>query len=406
MVAFSRFMAFAGAAVLLGGCFLDIDFKDTAFLCSSDPTCPEGYSCVDGRCVQGEGGGEADGGSGGGNPDGAPVADLAFRRQLTLANAERGALTDFPLMVQLDPGRIEYDAVREDGGDIQFRDADGSTLPHEIESWSPDEISVLWVRVPEIDAGSNDDHIFMYYGNPEVVVEQNAAAVWDDYRAVYHLNPQGIGAVEDSTAQGFDGTAVGATGTEGRIGRAYQFNGTDQYLALGENLSFVSGVAGVTAEAWVAPGTLASPGIALGISVNGGDSSRIQFRVTVEGVVEAGARTADLGEIVDLAGPAVPLGEWTWIVLAFDFAGDAITIYQNGVEAAAATAVGFAATTPDTTSNIATIGVDENTTQNFWLGRIDEMRVAAGQGPSPDQVSAQYASMTDVLVSYGPAEAQ
>ena len=406
MVAFYRFMAFAGAAVLLGGCLLDIDFKDTAFLCSSDPTCPEGYTCVDGRCVQGEGGGEADGGSGGGSADAAPVADLAFRRQLTFANAERAALADFPLMVQLDPGRIEYDAVREDGGDIQFRDADGTTLPHEIESWSPGETSILWVRVPEIAAGSADDHIFMYYGNPEVVVEQNAAAVWADYRAVYHLNPQGVLAVEDSTAQGFDGTAVGATGAEGRVGRAYEFNGTDQYLDLGADRAFVSGVSGVTASAWVAAGESATAQIGLGISVNGTDSSRIQFRLTLERILNAGARTADVGDIVQLDGLALPVGEWTWVVMVFDFAGDAITIYQNGVEAAAATAVGFAPATPDTTSNVATIGVDENKTANFWLGRIDEVRVAAGQGPSPDQVSAQYASMTDVLVSYGPAEAQ
>ena len=406
MRAFSRLTAFGGAAVLLSGCFLDIDFKDTAFLCSSDPTCPEGYTCVDGRCVQGEGGGGSDAGGGGGDPDGAPVADLAFRRQLTFANGERGELADFPLMVRLDQTRIEYDAVRPDGGDIQFRDADGSTLPHEIESWNPAESSILWVRVPAIDAGSADDHIFMYYGNPEVVVEQNPAAVWADYRAVYHLDPQGVGAVEDSTAQGFDGTAVGATGAEGRVGRAYEFNGTDQYLDLGADRPFVSGVPGVTAEAWVASGESLNPQIALGISVNGGDSSRIQFRVAVERLVNAGARTADIGDIVQLDGLALPVGEWTWVVMAFDFAGDAITIYQNGVQAAAATAVGFADATPDTTSNVATIGVDENKTSNFWLGRIDEVRVAAGPGPSPDRVSAQYASMTDQLVSYGPVEAQ
>ena len=262
------------------------------------------------------------------------------------------------------------------------------------------------MRVPAIDAGSADDHIFMYYGNPEVAVEQNAAAVWADYRAVYHLNPQGVGAVEDSTAQGFDGTAVGATGAEGRVGRAYEFNGTDQYLDLGADRPFVSGVAGVTAEAWVASGEALTAQIALGISVNGGDSSRIQFRVALERIVNAGARTADTGDIVQLDGLALPVGEWTWVVMAFDFAGDAITIYQNGVEAAAATAVGFADASPDTTSNVATIGVDENKTSNFWLGRIDEVRVAAGPGPSPDRVSAQYASMTDQLVSYGPVEAQ
>lgn len=395
-------MLWTGAApALLGGCLLDIDFKGTNFLCESDPSCPSGYSCVDGHCV--EGGGQDGGGID--TPDGSPVADLAFRRQLTFDNAERGALADFPLMVRLDPTRIEYDAVRADGGDIQFRDADGSTLPHEIETWAPGEASVLWVRVPSIDARSTADHIFMYYGNPDVSVEQNSAAVWGAYRAVYHLHPQGIGAVDDSTAQGFDGTAVGATGAEGRVGRAYEFNGTDQYLDLGVDRSFVDGAAGATAEAWLQPGTLVTAGIALGISINGADSSRLQFRLSIEGVPNAGARTADGGDLLQLDGAAIPQGEWTWVVMAFDFAGDAIAIYQNGVQAATTAGLGFADATPDTTSNVSTIGVDENKTSNFWLGAIDEVRVATAP-LGADWVSAQYASMNDGLLSFGPAEAQ
>src|SRR6186997_3194042 len=113
MVGLNRAMGVGAAAALLGGCFLDIDFKDTAFLCETDPTCPDGYSCVDGRCVEGGGGGGSDGGGSADDPDGAPVADLAFRRQLTFDNTGREALADFPLMVRLDSTRIEFDAVRD-----------------------------------------------------------------------------------------------------------------------------------------------------------------------------------------------------------------------------------------------------------------------------------------------------
>jgi len=212
--------------------------------------------------------------------------------------------------------------------------------------------------------------------------------------------------VDDSSAQGFDGTAVGATRAEGRIAGAFQFNGTDQYLDLGADRSFVSGVAGATAEAWLGPGTLVNTGIALGISVNGADSSRLQLRVVVPGaVLNAGARTLDTGDLLSLDGGALPLEQWTWVVMAFDFAGDAITVYQNGVQSATITGLGFADATPDTTSNVATIGVDENKTSNFWLGRIDEVRVATAS-LGPDWVSAQFASMNDGLVSFGPAEPQ
>jgi len=399
-----RLLLFAAAAPLLGGCFLDIDFKGTSFLCESDPTCPEGFTCVDGHCVEG---GVAPDGGGSGTPDGGgggPVADLAFRRQLTFDNGGRGALDDFPLMVLLDPTRIEYDQVRADGGDIQFRDADGSTLPHEIETWNPGETSVLWVQAPRIDEASTTDFIYMYYGNPDVVVDQNPAAVWGAYRAVYHLNPKGVGAVDDS-AGGTPGTAHGAEGVEGRVGRAYQFNGTDQYLDLGAGRSTLSAVAGATAEAWIAPGALVNAGIALGISVNAGTSSRLQFRLPTTLIPNAGARTADTGDLLQLDGTAVPADEWTHVVMSFDFAGDAIVVYQNGAQTASTTGLGFADATPDTTSDVSVIGVDEDTATNFWLGRIDEVRVAAAP-LGADWVSAQYASMTDALVSFGPAEPQ
>ncbi len=407
MLATSRLILLGASVPVLGGCFLDIDFKGTSFLCESEPTCPEGYTCVDGHCV--EGGVTPDGGGGGGGtPDGSgggPVADLAFRRQLTFDNSGRGALDDFPLLVLLDGTRIEYDAVRDDGGDIQFRDADGTTLAHEIEIWAPNETSVVWVQVPRIDEASASDLIYMYYGNPDVVVDQNPAAVWGAaYRAVYHLNPKGVDAVDDSVS-GSSGTAHGATAVEGRVGGAYDFNGTDQYLELGAGLSTISGVSGATAEAWVAPGILVNAGIALGISVNAATSSRLQFRVSPELLPNAGARTADIGELLQLDGTAVTAGEWTHVVMAFDFAGDSITIYQNGVQAATTAGLGFADATPDTTSDISVIGVDEDTTTNFWLGRIDEVRVAAAP-VSADWASAQYASMTDQLVSFGVAEPQ
>jgi len=244
----------------------------------------------------------------------------------------------------------------------------------------------------------------MYYSNPDVVVDQNPAAVWGAYRAVYHLNPKGVDAVDDS-ASGTSGTAHGATGAEGRVGRAYEFNGTDQYLDLGADRSTLSGVAGATAEAWIQPGTLVNNGIALGVSVNATTSSRLQFRVSTALVPNAGARTADVGDLLQLDGTAVTAGAWTHVAMSFDFAGDAIVIYQNGAQTATTTGLGFADATPDTTSDVSVIGVDEDTATNWWLGRIDEVRIAAAP-MSADWVSAQYASMTDALVSFGPAEAQ
>lgn len=63
----------AAAALLLGGCLLDIDFDNTRFSCS-DGVCPDGFSCVEGTCVASsagqDGGGDAAGQSDSGPPDG------------------------------------------------------------------------------------------------------------------------------------------------------------------------------------------------------------------------------------------------------------------------------------------------------------------------------------------------
>ena len=104
------------------------------------------------------------------------------RRQLTLDNASSAqALVDFPVLVRLDPSRIDYAAMAPDGSDLRFVDADHSTLlDHEIEAWNPGGESIVWVRVPQIDAASANDFVWMYYGSPAAADLQNPAGVWQN----------------------------------------------------------------------------------------------------------------------------------------------------------------------------------------------------------------------------------
>jgi hypothetical protein len=122
-------------------------------------------------------------------------------------------------------------------------------------------------------------------------------------------------------------------------------------------------------------------------------------------VVNGGARTLDGGTLLAIDGGTLTAGEWTWMAMAVDFAADTITIYLDGVQQGAAAELGFDPTTPATASLQSAIGVDENLTQNYWLGLIDEVRVAT-TAMNTSWVSAQYASMTDQLISFGPVEPQ
>jgi glucose/arabinose dehydrogenase len=64
------------------------------------------------------------------------------RRKLTFDNsAQSGALVDFPVLVTLDPTRINYARTKPGGADLRFADAAGDPLPYEIETWTPGGVS-------------------------------------------------------------------------------------------------------------------------------------------------------------------------------------------------------------------------------------------------------------------------
>jgi hypothetical protein len=75
--------------------------------------------------------------------------------------------------------------------DLRFVDADGiAVLPFEIEHANSSEaLPLLWLRVPRIDAASDQDFVWLYYGNATPGgAGANPTAVWDNtYLLVQHF---------------------------------------------------------------------------------------------------------------------------------------------------------------------------------------------------------------------------
>ena len=119
--------------------------------------------------------------------------DWSNRRQLTFNNSGQSeALQNFPVLVKLNSSRIDYFKTQDSGQDIRFIDANGTELKYEIEEWDEGGESYVWVKVPQIDALSNTDYIWMYYGNDTVGDGQDAANVWDsNYTGIWHLKETG-----------------------------------------------------------------------------------------------------------------------------------------------------------------------------------------------------------------------
>jgi hypothetical protein len=384
------------AAGLLGGCHLSTDLGGTAFLCEREPTCPGGYVCVEGRCVPEGTGGASDAGA-----DGGAVAG-EFRHKLTFENMGRASLVDFPVMVTIDSGRVDLAALRPDGRDIVFLDADGTPLAHEIERWDPESTSIVWVRVPTIDGRSNDDFIWLYYGDPDVESVDDPA-VWSRYEAVYHLEGD---TPTDSTARGYDGTPVGGTAATGFLGRGggREFDGVGEYVDLGTERDFARAALGVTIEGWLNP-EAAQQGVVFGASVNAdATTSRAEIRFEGDQTLRGGARTDELGDLqAVISSAALPLGEWSWVAVVCDFPNFEVTIYINGEPAEVASDLLFDLSTDDTPAAQASIGANETLDSQFFPGTLDEIRLA----PTPldaDWIQAQGASMRDELISFGPRE--
>ncbi|MFL7793507.1 MAG: DUF2341 domain-containing protein, partial [Anaerolineae bacterium] len=337
------------------------------------------------------------------------------RIKLTFTNtAQAEDLVDFPVLVTLDGSRINYTQTQDAGQDIRFVDPDGLLLAHEIETWNEAGTSYVWVNVPQIDGGLNTDYIWMYYGNPAAPDGQDPEGVWaSSYRMVYHLadgpGPPGM-AIEDSTANSFDGTNQGSIAySSGFIAGARDFNGSSAYIDLGADLAVINGVSQTTLSAWIRPDILGSATRRdiIAISIGSGSptaSSRAsiyQMRRNV-GIIARAPDSQGMNTIDTTSN--ILTADWYYVVAVIDYAGNTVAIYVNGVPQPLSDPPSFNDPTTSNANSIdAALGSEDNGSAFFFDGRIDEARVAA-TARSADWVAAQYASMNDNFITYGSQE--
>ena len=200
------------------------------------------------RCRKRAGAGT--GGSGGGGI-------VPVRRSLTIDSQQVVApLVDFPLLVSVSSPQLAASA-QADGDDIHFIDSDETTqLDHEIESWDPASGTlVAWVRIATLPA-SVDKVIYLHYGEPAAAPQANPEGVWmSSYRGVWHMNDQTADSIADSTQHQNHGpkrAAAEPLEAGGKIGRAQDFDGADDYINVGSDSSIDDIFAsGGTLQAWI-----------------------------------------------------------------------------------------------------------------------------------------------------------
>ncbi|MBO4708208.1 MAG: DUF2341 domain-containing protein, partial [Kiritimatiellae bacterium] len=299
------------------------------------------------------------------------------------------SLTNFPALVRLSTSIAGFryaDFSRPNGGDLRFADANGNLIPHEIDTWNPNGVSTVWVKVPRLEknVAITAHYGFTGSGNPQSVAAKD---VWDDdYVGVWHLGESELPLKESSaTSSDFDsqhGTGVDYA-AEGVVGGSVEFSGDPRNSVVAPDHDALDGFSRFTIEVWTFQDELfAGAGI---LSKRTSSKSNVAYSVDNQlgsgnarrTVLTAGTSTTAAGVWSSTLTPT--FGEWNHYAYTVDMASKSASVrnvcgYLNGACPTTARFV-YANTMPNCASDLYLGNLDAAATPSF-KGRIDEVRIS------------------------------
>jgi biopolymer transport protein ExbB len=181
------------------------------------------------------------------------------RKSVMLDVTETGAdiqesVNDFPLLIRLHAGNFGYFLdLAENGRDLRFFKDDKTPLHFQVEQVDAiNEMGLVWVRLPQVRGGVENDNYLMYYGNANATDGSDSNNLYDTAQSlVYHFK-EGETLPQDATAyasHAFDSrTQILATGM---IGAAAQFTGVGSITVNPAPQFGISPDKGWTFSSWV-----------------------------------------------------------------------------------------------------------------------------------------------------------
>jgi len=324
------------------------------------------------------------------------LSGWGFSKRLYLNTTATGAnvsevVFGFPLLVRLDATSFDFSQARDSGQDIRFTKPDGTPLPFEIEQWDGTaKVAAIWVLMDTVRGNDSTQSLVMAWGNPAAASQSNGAAVFDTadgYAGVWHLSEgaAGTGAAavyRDATGNAFHGADnISSTDHSGVIGAGQRLNSASgDFVDLGINRDFLSGVRQVTLEAWVkvAPGD--SAGMVITHSIDDQRNTTLSYAyimVDQDHYLLAGGRTSSgdsVPEHIVVADEALTVGSWHHVAASCLYGNDSMYLYMDGVMISAMAAPFAESQTAGTVSTSSFIGRQEGIGENFYNGWLDEVR--------------------------------
>jgi hypothetical protein len=304
--------------------------------------------------------------------------------------------TNFPVLISL-PANTYTDlkttanggvVTNANGYDILFTSDAAGTQPlaYERESYSGSTGAMIdWVNVPTVSHSANTS-IYLFYGNAAVSTDQsNPSGTWDSsYVGVWHLPNGTTLSANDSTSNANNGTINGATAASGEVDGAASFNGSSNYLDLGNanSLKLTTGNS-LTLEAWIKPASEGTYQFAIDKSKGGTAGYTLAASYPGGGPYLA----IDSGYIT--TNSAIATGVWNHLVGVATWNGSSysLAIYLNGVNQTNGIS-GGTDTLTDPGTDVA-LGRRNSDSSTYLDGSLDEVRISK-TARSADWIATEY----------------
>ena len=274
-------------------------------------------------------------------------ADWANHKKISInAVGVSPSQAQFPVVVRLHSGNFDFSTANVDGSDLRFIAGDDKTeLKFHIEKYdSVNELAVIWVQLPKVDAAEKDAHFFVYSGNEKATASADAKSTWDAATvAAFHFAEKTL--LQDSSASALVAAGEVSVQKSALIGEAAVFSGKPLSIAA---IPLLKGSAAYTWSAWIKPAnitqsaTLISFGNALALKTDGLKLS-----------LNAGTSK--------VAGGELKAAVWQHVAVSVD--GGKANLYLNGVSVA--------------TGDVPSVDASTNIKLGEgYAGEIDEMQMA------------------------------
>lgn len=243
-------------------------------------------------------------------------ADWTAHKKISInAQGVTPAVANFLVVIRLHSGNFDFSTVNDDGSDLRFIAADDKTeLKYHIEKFDAlNELAVIWVQVPKIDAAAKDAYITVYSGNEKATASSDAKATFDaNTVAAFHFAEKTQ--LTDSSATGATLTGTTTVDKAALLGEAATLAGTPLTIAANPALK-LSATTGYTWSAWVKPASLPQTAT---LYVQGGLTLKIDAQKLT---LASGTANLSGGELKAAA----------WQHIAFTLEAGKANLYINGV---------------------------------------------------------------------------